>query len=65
MEANQIEWFELVWGSCQFPKHSFIAWLAILNRLSTKDRLLRKGTTTDFAHSLCGPAEESGNRLFL
>ena len=34
------EWQKLVWTSLVVPKHAVIAWMAILNRLPTKDRLM-------------------------
>lgn len=39
--SSIVSWYGLIWYKGNTPKHSFIAWLAILNRLSTKDRLAR------------------------
>jgi len=39
----RVDWYKLVWGSLHIPRHSFIAWLALLNRLTTKTRQLRTG----------------------
>ena len=36
---EKVTWFKLVWHSLNVPKHVFISWLAILNRLPTKDRM--------------------------
>ncbi|KAB1212661.1 hypothetical protein CJ030_MR5G009703 [Morella rubra] len=36
----EVPWHQLVWGKGCVPKHSFILWLAIRNRLVTKDKLL-------------------------
>lgn len=36
----KIEWHRLVWFQCHIPKHALIAWMAALDRLPTKDRLL-------------------------
>ena len=30
---ERVAWFKLVWSSMNLPKHAFISWLAILNRL--------------------------------
>lgn len=32
-----MDWYKLLWGSLYIPCFSFIAWIAILNRLTTKD----------------------------
>lgn len=37
-------WLELVWNQFHVPKTSFISWLACLNRLQTKDIVLRFNT---------------------
>lgn len=34
-----VSWKDLVWFSNAIPKHSFILWLAIRNRLLTQDRV--------------------------
>ena len=34
------EWQRLVWTSLVVPKHAVIAWMIILNRLPTKERLM-------------------------
>uniref|UniRef100_A0A803Q1D7 Reverse transcriptase zinc-binding domain-containing protein n=1 Tax=Cannabis sativa TaxID=3483 RepID=A0A803Q1D7_CANSA len=36
---NKQHWSNEVWGRFNTPKHSVILWLAILNRLKTKDRV--------------------------
>lgn len=32
-------WYSMVWFKHAIPRHSFIVWLAILNRLLTRDRM--------------------------
>lgn len=34
-----VPWFNVVWDSFTMPKYAFIFWLAIRNRLLTKDRM--------------------------
>lgn len=34
----KVSWFSLIWNKDMVSRHSFICWLAILNRLSTRDR---------------------------
>ena len=42
-----MEWHKLLWGSSTVPKYSFIAWMAVLDRLSTKDRMQSWGIVVD------------------
>ncbi|GKV26859.1 hypothetical protein SLEP1_g36079 [Rubroshorea leprosula] len=37
-EQDRKIWYKLFWFSQAIPKHNFISWLAILNRLSTRTR---------------------------
>ncbi|XP_050207432.1 uncharacterized protein LOC126656852 [Mercurialis annua] len=52
-DYNSLPWFKIVWGKNSIPKHSFILWLAIKNRLKTKDKLKRWGVTPDDHCVLC------------
>lgn len=38
-KAPEVGWWPMVWYKKHVPRWSFILWLAILGRLSTKDRL--------------------------
>ena len=38
-KQRKLAWHRLLWGSYSVPKYAFIAWMAILNRLPTLDRL--------------------------
>jgi hypothetical protein len=53
----------MIWSSLYIPKHSFIAWLIVLNRLSFKDRHARRGRITAIC-VLCKQANESRNHFF-
>lgn len=35
-----VPWYSLVWFKVSLPRHGFICWLAFLNILATRDRLL-------------------------
>lgn len=54
-----------VWCSWNVPKHSFILWLAMHNRLATKDRMSRFNTTIDLYCSLCCDDPETRDDLFF
>lgn len=44
---------KLLWFPFHIPKYSIVAWMAILNRLPTKDRLLATGMQIDGSSNLC------------
>ncbi|XP_058180014.1 uncharacterized protein LOC131298547 [Rhododendron vialii] len=58
-------WHPLVWFSQGVPRWSFIEWLAILGRLSTRDRLVSWGVTASSQCVLCLNGMESHNHLFF
>ncbi|CAN1293082.1 LINE-1 retrotransposable element ORF2 protein [Linum perenne] len=62
----RVPWFQLVWGFGNKPSNSFIAWLYILGRLSTKDRLIAWGIAADPVCFLCSAGhQESHSHLFF
>ena len=38
-KKEKVEWHKLIWGALVVPKHATIAWMAMLNRLPTKNRI--------------------------
>lgn len=49
-KRQKVTWRNLIWGSGVIPKHSFICWLPLLNKLPTMDRLCSWGFNVS---SLC------------
>ena len=37
------DWFTFVWGAWYFPRHNFTNWLAVLNRLYSKQTQVTMG----------------------
>ncbi|XP_039045913.1 uncharacterized protein LOC120185900 [Hibiscus syriacus] len=64
--APKVPWHHLVWFSGRIPKHSIIVWMAILNRLPTRVRLLRTGLAieTDKCLLCCEEAETKDHIFF-
>ncbi|GLT73885.1 hypothetical protein SLA2020_457150 [Shorea laevis] len=58
-------WHRLIWFSQAIPKHSFISWLAILNRLSTKARQRKWTPTIVDTCVLCNSEPETSEHLFF
>lgn len=64
-EAPKVEWRRIVCNTKASPSSSFIAWLAIQQRLATKDRLLRWKIQVDPMCVLCHNAPEIVQHLFF
>ncbi|XP_062076206.1 uncharacterized protein LOC133780547 [Humulus lupulus] len=58
-------WFSSIWNRLSTPKHKFITWLACLNRLQTRERLLKIGQIVDANCLFCGAHLESHLHLFF
>lgn len=58
-----VRWHKVMWFAQSIPRHAFITWLAILNKLSTGDRMRRWGTV-QFC-PLCGDRNETRDHLFF
>jgi hypothetical protein len=67
LRSKQIEvpWWKLIWFQGAIPKHCFIGWLAMKDRLTTKDRLLLWGINVDLVCQFCRQYMEDRNHLFF
>ncbi|XP_021867556.1 uncharacterized protein [Spinacia oleracea] len=54
-----------VWNRLTIPKHRFILWLTMLDRLKTKERLHKVGITPDDLCPICFTQVEKINHLFF
>ncbi|XP_039057438.1 uncharacterized protein LOC120200747 [Hibiscus syriacus] len=64
--APKVPWHHLVWFSGRIPKHSIIVWMALLNRLPTRVRLLRMGLAIESDKCLlCDNEAETRDHLFF
>ena len=62
-KATKIQWTKAVWHRSLQPKHSFIIWLSLKERLLTRDKLMEQ--IEDTSCVLCGNPEESISHLFF
>ena len=60
-----VKWSKFVWERISMPKHRFIAWLVMLEKLRTKDNLKNIGLNVESSCFLCGSKEESIRHLFF
>lgn len=63
LASPKVAWASFIWFKGAVPKHSFICWLTLLDRLPTKLRLF-KYMAIDVACVFCG-APESRDHLFF
>ena len=61
----EVKWSPLIWFTQCIPKHSFVLWMAIQEKLLTQDRIKRWGTYDMMVCSLCKCHEESHIHLFF
>ncbi|XP_021835812.1 uncharacterized protein [Spinacia oleracea] len=63
--GEQVEWKRLIFNSKASPKSTFIGWLAIQNKLATKDILLKWNFSIDGKCGLCQLGDETPSHLFF
>lgn len=64
-ETGLVDWWKSVWFTESIPKHSFIMWLAMRDKLTTRDILLSWGLQVPSAYLLCDDAPENKLHLFF
>ena len=62
---QKVNWSSGIWFSFNTPKYSFIAWLAILNRLATGDMIQQWNTQHTSFCVFCNDLMESRDHLFF
>lgn len=63
--APTVSWCDSVWFSNTTPKYAFTAWLTMLNRLTTGDRMLLWNINIDAGYVLCNQHLETREHLFF
>ena len=63
-KKGKVTWHKLVWSTFNVPKHAFISWLAVQNRLPTKDRLRAWGIVMDGRCAFCNEHETRDHLFF-
>ncbi|XP_071714838.1 uncharacterized protein [Rutidosis leptorrhynchoides] len=67
--GDKVEWHNLICFSSCIPRHAFIAWLLMLEKLKTQDKMfpwdVGDGQNGPMLCSLCKTQQDSHNHLFL
>uniref|UniRef100_A0A803Q484 Reverse transcriptase zinc-binding domain-containing protein n=1 Tax=Cannabis sativa TaxID=3483 RepID=A0A803Q484_CANSA len=64
-EYDKLPWSNLIWDRLIVPKHRFILWLVLWDRLNTRERLSKFMTTMDAKCVFCSKEEETIAHLFF
>ncbi|XP_039007103.1 uncharacterized protein LOC120134737 [Hibiscus syriacus] len=65
MKEDKVPWHSLIWFPQNIPKLSLIAWMAMIDRLPTCDRIQRMGIVSIGSCVLCNDTLENRNHLFF
>ncbi|XP_050213106.1 uncharacterized protein LOC126664647 [Mercurialis annua] len=63
--ASSIPWTSIIWYKDNIPRYSFITWLALQDKLNTKDKLLRWKVVQSDVCCFCKSETESISHLFF
>jgi len=61
---DKVKWVKLTWNSINVPKHCFIAWVLMKNRIPVRSRLARFSDITPQCQ-ICQQEEETQDHLFF
>ncbi|XP_075641997.1 uncharacterized protein LOC142613508 [Castanea sativa] len=64
-KSSEVEWWKLLWFHLTILKHSFIGWLAVINKLSTLDTMTRWGYSDDSICVFCRNFLERRDHIFF
>ncbi|XP_062119366.1 uncharacterized protein LOC133833125 [Humulus lupulus] len=62
---SKVSWNKFVWDRLITPKHRFIMWLVMWERLHTKNHIIKYNPSLDPTCLLCGEENESIEHLFF
>lgn len=64
-QGAKLNWSKLIWFQHSVPRHSFISWLALQNRLTTLDKVMSWGSRQDPTCCFCKVADEIRDHLLF
>ncbi|GKC83784.1 RNA-directed DNA polymerase, eukaryota, reverse transcriptase zinc-binding domain protein [Tanacetum coccineum] len=62
---NKVEWNDIVWHSNCIPRHNFVLWMAIQNKICTQDKLAKWYPNNTYCCSLCKKEGDTHDHLFF
>ncbi|GJV18760.1 RNA-directed DNA polymerase, eukaryota, reverse transcriptase zinc-binding domain protein [Tanacetum coccineum] len=64
-DTEDVVWWKMIWFSQNIPKHDFILWMAVLNKLATQDKIKHWSSFDVMRCSLCKKDTDSHSHLFF
>uniref|UniRef100_A0A0D3BXL7 Reverse transcriptase zinc-binding domain-containing protein n=2 Tax=Brassica oleracea var. oleracea TaxID=109376 RepID=A0A0D3BXL7_BRAOL len=64
-QGPSVPWYHIIWNKKGIPRHSFLAWLFVLDRCPTRDRIIRWGLQSSPMCLLCNSTSESRDHLYF
>ncbi|XP_071705122.1 uncharacterized protein [Rutidosis leptorrhynchoides] len=61
----KVSWWHVIWYKGFDPKHAFLLWLAVLDRLNTQERMAKWLPNKQFSCVFCGKEKDSIKHLFF
>ncbi|KAL2894454.1 hypothetical protein RDABS01_010363 [Bienertia sinuspersici] len=62
---NVVGWSKWVWNRLNIPKHSFMCWVIMWDRLQTRDKLRKIGIQVENHCPMCGLYQETADHLLV
>ncbi|GJY24271.1 RNA-directed DNA polymerase, eukaryota, reverse transcriptase zinc-binding domain protein [Tanacetum coccineum] len=62
-QEEKVDWHILVWFAQSIPRHAFVTWLAIRERLMTQDKIMLWRPNEDLKCALCSKLSESWDQI--
>ena len=63
--SPKVDWYSTVWNKTIYPRHAFILWLIVQERLYTMDKLVSWGIINSNCCYLCNIEEENHDHIFM
>ncbi|GKC61478.1 reverse transcriptase zinc-binding domain-containing protein [Tanacetum coccineum] len=64
-EGHKIKWNSMVWFTQCIPKHSFVLWMAVQERLLTQDKIMKWKPNDTLVCALCEHCNDSHEHLLF
>nr|GEX45971.1 hypothetical protein [Tanacetum cinerariifolium] len=65
VNGESVTWSFMVWYTQCIPKHAFVLWMAVQEKLLTQDRILKWKPNEILECALCGKCNDSHEHLFF
>ncbi|GJY47212.1 RNA-directed DNA polymerase, eukaryota, reverse transcriptase zinc-binding domain protein [Tanacetum coccineum] len=64
-DETRVDWYKIVWFVKNIPRHAFVLWMAVQNKLSTQDRIAAWKTNEKMECVFCKECLDSMEHLFF